>query len=318
MIIGRSLAIQRALGLADRYARSKLPILLLGATGTGKELFAQHIHRLSGRRGTVVDVNCAALPRDMVESLLFGHCRGAFTGAMTTTVGLVEQADGGTLFLDEVGSLPLELQGKLLRVLETGEVRRLGAGMKRQVDLRVIAAAQPDLNQAIGADRFRRDLFQRLAGVLIELPPLVDRPEDIVSLAEHFARLGGLVLEPGVEPVLRNYSWPGNARELRLAIERAGHLAENGTIPPAVVAEAIELGIPAAARRALPGPIPGRLGDWDRFVAICSASGWHATRIARALGIARSTLFYRLKLDGVSLRRLRESKSNGQSWTLLD
>jgi len=221
MIVGVSPAIRRGLVVAERYARTRLPILLVGATGTGKELFAEHIHERSGRPGPLVDVNCCALPRDMVESLLFGHRRGAFTGAVDSTVGHVERSDGGTLFLDELASLVPDAQGKLLRVLESGETQPLGAATKRRVDLRVICAVQDDIWTALDAGRFRRDLFQRVAGVVIELPPLAARPEDIVPLAEHFANLQGRRLEGGVDSVLVNYPWPGNVRELRMAIERA-------------------------------------------------------------------------------------------------
>src|SRR6266699_1779197 len=159
MIVGVSAAIRRALVLAERYARTRLPILLVGPTGTGKELFAQHIHERSGRPGPLVDVNCCALPRDMVESLLFGHRRGAFTGAMESSVGHVERSDGGTLFLDELASLGLDAQGKLLRVLETGDVQPLGAVNKKRVNLRVVSTAHDDLPDVLASGHFRRDLF---------------------------------------------------------------------------------------------------------------------------------------------------------------
>ena len=191
MIIGESPAIRRALALAERYARSRLPILLVGPTGTGKELFAHHIHERSGQPGPLVEVNCCALPRDMVESLLFGHRRGAFTGAIESTVGYVERSDGGTLFLDELESLAFEAQGKLLRVLETGDVERLGIGAKRHVDLRVVSAVQDDISGAVDGGRFRRDLFQRVAGVVIKLPPLSTRPEDVVPLRSISPAFGG-------------------------------------------------------------------------------------------------------------------------------
>src|SRR5436309_2895868 len=150
MIIGVSPAIRRAVVIAERYARTRLPILLVGATGTGKELFAQHIHERSGRPGPLVDVNCCALPRDMVESLLFGHRRGAFTGAVESTAGHIERSDGGTLFLDELMSLAPEAQGKLLRVLESGEMQPLGAAKKIRVDLRLVGAAQEDIWARVG------------------------------------------------------------------------------------------------------------------------------------------------------------------------
>jgi len=242
MIVGRSPCIRRALVLAERYARTRLPILVVGATGTGKELLAEYIHQRSGRPGPLVDVNCCALPRDMVESLLFGHRRGAFTGAVESTIGYVERSDGGTLFLDELAGLELSAQGKLLRVLETGYVEPLGAGANRRVDLRVVSAAQDTMARALAAERFRQDLFQRLAGVLIELLPLAARPEDVMPLAEHFAAAQGRRLEAGVQEELLSYGWPGNVRELRMALERAGELVGNGTLSRSAVAEAIELG----------------------------------------------------------------------------
>src|SRR5260370_36204096 len=175
--------IRRAVALAERYARTRLAVLLVGATGTGKELFAQHIHERSGRPGLLVDVNCCALPRDMVESLLFGHRRGAFTGAIDSVVGHLERADGGTLFLDELASLALDAQGKLLRALDTGEVQPLGATAKRRVDLRVVSAGQDGLGVDIQRGGFRGDLYQRVAGVGIEPPPLTPPPQAVRRLA---------------------------------------------------------------------------------------------------------------------------------------
>ncbi|HYL55350.1 MAG TPA: sigma 54-interacting transcriptional regulator [Gemmatimonadales bacterium] len=310
MIVGVSPAIRRALALAERYARTRLPVLLVGATGTGKELFAQHIHERSGRPGPLVDVNCCALPRDMVESLLFGHRRGAFTGAIDSTVGHVERSDGGTLFLDELGSLAPEAQGKLLRVLETGDVQPLGACGKRRVDLRVVSAVQDDVDAVLRGGQFRLDLFQRTAGVVIELPPLWARLEDVVPLAEHFADLVSKRLEPGAEKVLLGHPWPGNVRELRHVIERASELVANGTISPDALAESIDLGT-------LEGQGGLRLGGVDRrrkaaaeraqLFSVCEAERGNARRIADSLGIHRATLFRRLKRAGISLRSVQES-----------
>jgi len=303
MIIGPSTAIRRAIALAERYAPTRLPVLLVGPTGTGKELFAQHVHRLSGRRGPLVDVNCCALPRDMVESLLFGHKRGAFTGAVESTVGYVERADGGTLFLDELESLAFDAQGKLLRALETGDSEPLGAAAKRRVDLRIISAVQEDIDAAVETGRFRRDLFQRVAGVLIELPPLSARLEDVIPIAAYFAGLQGRRLEPGSERVLLDYSWPGNVRELRLAIERAGELVENGTLPPSVIAEAIQLGVPVRQQRGEATPLDDAKG---RLLGTCEALAWNTGRITQRLGITRVTLYRRLRGLGVSLREMKK------------
>ena len=302
MIVGVSPAIRRALVLAERYARTRLPILLVGATGTGKELFAEHIHERSGRPGPLVDVNCGALPREMMESLLFGHRRGAFTGAVDSVVGHVERSDGGTLFLDELGSLAPDAQGKLLRVLETGDVQPLGAPLKRSVDLRVVCTVQDNIWTALDQGRFRRDLFQRVAGVVIELPPLAARPEDILPLAEHFANLQGRRLEGGAEGVLLNYAWPGNVRELRMAIERAGQLVEDGTLPPQAVAETIALGGPGPSVSSAGGGLLSALLTRDDLLATLDQSDWDVERAATALRIGRTTLFKRLKALGISLR----------------
>jgi len=300
VIVGVSPAIRRALVLAERYARTQLPVLLVGATGTGKERFAEHIHERSSRPGPLVDVNCGALPREMGESLLFGHRRGAFTGAVDSAIGHVERSDGGTLFLDELESLAPDAQGKLLRVLETGDVQPLGAPGKRRVNLRVVSTVQDDIGAALKSGRFRRDLFQRVAGVVIELPRLAARPEDIVPLAEYFAERGDQRLEPGATRVLLDYTWPGNVRELRLAIERAGELVENGSIPAGAVAEAIDLG--AVAEPAVAGSSDER----TRFVRICEAQRWNAPGIARVLGISRTTLHRRLRDLGISLRHAKK------------
>ncbi len=319
MIIGVSPAIRRALALAERYARTRLPILVVGATGTGKEVLAQHIHERSGRPGPLVDVNCCALPRDMVESLLFGHRRGAFTGALESSVGHVERSDGGTLFLDELGSLAAEAQGKLLRTLDTGEVQRLGDGAKRRVDLRVVSAVHADIRNAVEGGYFRQDLYQRVAGVVIELPPLAVRLEDIVPLAEHFAAVSGRRLETDAKHVLLEYPWPGNVRELRLAIERAGELVADGTLPASALAEAIELGVTGHANVADIGaddPCEARLeitqtqepSDARAYlVALCRQCCGDRRLMAAALGKSQATLYRRLKAHNIELRRFLRS-----------
>ncbi len=305
-IIGNSPSIQRARDLICRYATTRLPILVMGATGTGKELVAQHIHALSGRPGPLVDVNCGALPRDMVESLLFGHRRGSFTGAVESVPGYAERASGRTLFLDELSHLSVEGQVKLLRVLETREVERLGEALKRQVDLRVVAAVQEDLAERLRSQAFRRDLFQRLAGVVIVLPPLRDRIDDVVVLAEHFAQLEGRNLEEGCRHVLANHGWPGNVRELRLAIERAGQLVENGTIPPSALAESIQLGLPndgeGASTDVSAAPVAGLPSARQRMLRLCADHDWDYRLIATAMCVGKSTLYRRLSRLGISLR----------------
>lgn len=294
-IIGDSPAIREARRLIELYAPSGLSILIVGATGTGKELLARHIHRLSGRGGPWVPVNCAALPALMAESMLFGHRRGAFSGAVESRLGYIRSAHRGNLFLDELLDLPAEVQPKLLRALDLGEVQPLGEDVPAYVDLRVTAAVQDDLPVRLEAGGFRHDLSQRIAGIVIWLPPLAARPEDLLSLANHFAALGCRVLGPGVERVLLNYAWPGNVRELQMAIERAGHLVENGMLSAGALAESIELGAVQSK-----GVNPLRSADASlaartRLLAVCEANGWDVRRIAVALGRHRSTVYRLLK-----------------------
>lgn len=307
MIVGVSPAIRRAVALADRFAATPLPVILVGPTGTGKELFAAHIHAASKRHGPFVDVNCGALPRDMAESLLFGHRRGAFTGAVASTTGYVRRSDGGTLFLDELQSLPADGQVKLLRVLETSEVQPLGTDSKYRVDVRVVVAVQDDIAVDLDAGRFRRDLYHRVAGVVIELPKLIARIEDVVPLAVHFAALQGQVLGPDAEGVLLQHAWPGNVRELRLVIARAAGLVDNGRLPGSALAEAIALGTPAWHGTGSPSA-PGF--SRAELLSILQDAGWNVHRAADAAGIGRTTLFKRLRAAGISLREIRKFTSS--------
>lgn len=308
-IIGQSAGIRRAVDLAARIAQTDLPILLVGETGTGKEIFAQQIHRWSGRSGPMVDVNCAALPREMVESLLFGHKRGSFTGAIDNTGGLIEEADRGTLFLDELLSMPLEAQAKLLRVLESGEVRRVGETVKRRIRVRAIATVQEDVGQRLADQRFRADLLQRLAGAVIELPSLLNREDDVLVLAAHFARARGRSLGPGALSVLRGHTWPGNVRELRLAIERASALSDAEVLSARTLAEAIAVGASLIGLQSLQTSPNQGTGSRlrDRVLATFAANGCNAARTAQALGVGRTTLFKQLKALGISLRDERVS-----------
>ena len=305
-IVGSSASLQHALSLARRVAATELPVLLIGATGTGKELFAQQIHRWSRPAGPFIDVNCAALPRDMIEAELFGHRRGAFTGAAESTAGLLEAANGGTLFLDELLSMPLEAQAKLLRAVETGEVRRIGETIKRRTHFRIVSAVQDDVAVRVVEGDFRVDLLQRLAGLVIPLPRLLEREEDVLLLAEHFAAGLGRGLDSGAEGVLRGHSWPGNVRELRLTIERAACLCSDQVIPARVLAESIGLGsafisvAPTALHNhpALVGASPR-----EHVLAVLAAHDWNAERSARAIGLGRTTFFKHLRVLGISLRR---------------
>lgn len=228
-IIGRSASLMKVLQELEVVAHSELPVLLLGETGVGKELFARELHRLSPRhQQPLVYVNCAALPETLAESELFGHTRGAFSGASHERAGRFDSADGGTIFLDEVGELPLAIQAKLLRVLQNGEIQRLGSDRAHRVNVRIVAATNRDLQQHVKAGDFRADLYHRLSVYPLPIPPLRDRDDDIALLAGHFlelnrTRLGvrALRLSPAAEHALQRYDWPGNVRELEHTISRA-------------------------------------------------------------------------------------------------
>ncbi len=228
-LIGQSEGMRQIFGLAERFAQAPSPVLILGETGTGKELVARAIHQTGPRgKGPFLAVNCAAVPESLLESELFGHTRGAFTGAVQVRRGLLVEADGGTLLLDEIGDMPLPLQAKLLRVLETGEARPVGSDTARRVNVRFVAATHRDLGERTRAGEFREDLFFRLKVLSIRIPPLRDRKEDIPLLAQHFLELSrsrnptSVVtnLSAGAMRELLAHSWPGNVRELEHTIER--------------------------------------------------------------------------------------------------
>ncbi len=234
-IVGQSRAIQGVLKELEIVAESDLPVLLRGETGVGKELFARRLHRLSNRRNAaLVHVNCAALPESLAESELFGHIKGAFSGATGDRAGRLDAADKGTIFLDEVGELPLSVQAKLLRTLQNGEIQRLGADHPRTVDVRVIAATNRDLQDLVRQGHFRADLYHRLSVYPVLIPPLRERGNDVLLLAGAFleinrTRLGvrSLRLDENSEQTLLSYNWPGNVRELEHAISRAALKAAN-------------------------------------------------------------------------------------------
>ncbi len=230
-LLGQSPAIREVFAALEQVGPATATVLLEGESGTGKELAAAALHALSPRRDApLVTVDCGAIPASLIESELFGHERGAFTGAEQSRAGSLEQAAGGTLFLDEIGELPLELQPRLLRFLESGQVKRLGATRALALDVRVIAATNRNLREEVERGSFRRDLYYRLAVVRIELPPLRERPEDILLLAHHFAerhaRDPRSVLTPEIAAMLQAHAWPGNVRELRNVVERLALMPE--------------------------------------------------------------------------------------------
>jgi DNA-binding NtrC family response regulator len=284
-----------------KVAPTTATVLVLGESGTGKELVARAIHEASPRAAApFVAVNCAAIPEGLVESELFGHERGAFTGAVTAHVGLVAEAHGGTLFLDEVGELPMPVQGRLLRVLQEGEVRRVGATRPRRVDVRLIAATHRDLPSMVAAGTFREDLWFRLRVVDLTLPPLRERGDDIFVLAAHLLdklarRLSrpALTLSPDALAAIRAYPWPGNVRELENAIERAGILCDGDVIDAPLLALNPAVGR-AAKAPAVPADRAGESLD-AYFVRVVKEQQdlLSETELARLLGISRKTLWER-------------------------
>jgi two-component system response regulator AtoC len=236
-IIASSAGMKAALALAERVAPHPTTVLVTGESGTGKELIARLIHEGSGRSGSFVPVNCGAIPENLLESELFGHVKGSFTGASTDRTGLFEEADGGTLFLDEIGELPQSLQVKLLRALQEGEIRRVGDSKPRSVEVRIVAATARDLEGEVQAGTFRSDLYYRINVVRIHLPPLRHRTDEIPALARHFLAsyneaLGMAIegLDPAALKRMASYGWPGNVRELENVVERAMVLADGDRI----------------------------------------------------------------------------------------
>jgi two-component system response regulator AtoC len=301
-VIGDSAALRAALDIVARVAAHRTTVLITGESGTGKDVFAQAIHRASPRaHRPFVAVNCAAIPAALLESELFGHVRGSFTGASGDRAGLFEQADGGTLFLDEIGDLPLELQAKLLRALQDGEIRRVGDKKTRRVDVRLIAATARDLAADAAAGRFREDLFFRLNVVQIRLPALRDRRDDIAPLAKHFAarlarRLGhSVALSDAALEWLTAQSWRGNVRELEHAIERAAVLSESRVLEPAHFSA--PAAAPASAAPEGDGTLEQAVAATERRViaAALEAAGQNRRDAAKRLGISVRTLFYKLR-----------------------
>ncbi|MEL6183524.1 MAG: sigma 54-interacting transcriptional regulator [Myxococcota bacterium] len=281
-------ALRRVFRQVDKYADSPEPVVVLGPSGSGKEGIAAALHSASRRRSRpFVPLNCGALSPALVESELFGHAQGAFTGATTATGGAFAAAEGGTLFLDEIGELPLDLQPKLLRALETGRVRRVGEAAERPVTVRIIAATHRNLRDAAARGDFREDLFHRLSVLTVTVPSLAQRPEDIEALAKEFVRRdGGLGPTPAALEVLRQQPWPGNARELRNVMVRAQLEADDAPIDVA------HLGLSLHAES------PRDLVETDErevLAGALAAAGGNAAEAARRLGVARSTLYDRLR-----------------------
>jgi two-component system nitrogen regulation response regulator NtrX len=306
-MIGPSAAFQRVLEQATRVAHSDARVLLTGESGTGKELLAAHMHRNSPfAPGPFVKVNCAAIPVDLLESELFGHEKGAFTGATASRRGKFELADGGTIFLDEVRDLHEASQAKLLRVLQEGEFQRVGGELTRHVTVRVISATNQDLAALVAEKRFREDLYYRLSVVPIRVPPLRERPEDIRPLAEYFVdefcrrnNFRPKRIDEGVFDALRAYRWPGNIRELRNVVERMAILA-----PDPISADAVPVEIRLARETDAPSTLEETRARAERDVIreALDRADWNVSAAARALGIERTRLHKRIRALGLQKR----------------
>ena len=300
-IIGNSLAIRSTLDMVEQVAPSSATVLLLGESGTGKELVARAVANASARaKGPLVAVNCAALPDNLLEAELFGHEKGAFTGATALRRGRFEMADGGTLFLDEIGETSAQVQVKLLRVLQEGEIERLGSSQPRSVDVRIVAATNRSLTEEVAAGRFRSDLYYRLAVVEIELPPLRARLEDLPRLCEGMAVVLSHRLErppriptDGALEVLESHAWPGNVRELANLLERVAVCWPDRVFDRGVALAALR---PAGA--SFSPLLPAKPRETDRLARVLAGCRGNVSRAARELGIPRSTLRYRLSRQG--------------------
>ena len=318
-LIGSSPAMKQLFAQIDRVAASETRVCILGETGTGKELVARAIHEKSSRReAAFITLNCAAVPAELIESELFGHEKGAFTGAGARHIGKFEQADGGTLFLDEIGDMPLSMQAKLLRALEESEVERVGGDKPAKVDVRVLVATHRDLEDLVKQNSFRRDLFHRVYVFPLVLPPLRERLEDFPELIRHFA--GQVAAQNGWKQktfvddaiaALQRYSWPGNLRELRNIVERLVLLATGDTVTledvHLVLPSADGAPNPASAASAGSGTLAERTEAFEKEVLLAEIRrhNFHMTNVARALGLERSHLYKKCQQLGIDLQSLR-------------
>jgi two-component system nitrogen regulation response regulator NtrX len=325
-LVGSGPAMQRLLVQINRVAASETRVCIIGETGTGKELVARAIHEKSARReAPFITLNCAAVPAELIESELFGHEKGAFTGATARHAGKFEQAEGGTLFLDEIGDMPLSMQAKLLRVLEEGEIERVGGDRPLRVNVRVLVATHRNLEDLVRQNAFRRDLFHRVYVFPLVLPALRERPADFPELAAHFARqvaaLNGWKAKefsPEAIEELKRYSWPGNVRELRNVVERLMLLAAGDTLTAGDVRLALpapDAGHPASgasasapSQGAAGGTLAERVAAFEREVLLAELRrhSFHMTNVARALGLERSHLYKKCQQLGIDLHALKK------------
>ncbi|MCC7153629.1 MAG: sigma-54-dependent Fis family transcriptional regulator [Bryobacterales bacterium] len=328
-IVGKSERFQKVLDLVTQVAGSRTTILITGETGTGKELVAKAIHANSPRaEHNFVGVNSGSVPPDLLESALFGHVKGAFTGALANKKGYFETANHGTIFFDEIGTLSLDMQSKLLRVIQEREFMPLGSSETIKVDVRILAATNADLKRMVDEGAFRQDLYYRLNVINIELPPLRDRKEDIPRLVEHFFDVycrendkflssdarSELRFEPEAVHILMDYSWPGNVRELENAVERAVVLAVNPVVPASVLPEQILHSAGVSVKSAGSGALAGEaslfemVADFERrkITEALEAAGWSQTEAAAHLRIPLSTLNQKIKRLDIQIRKKGE------------
>ncbi len=304
-VIAESPAMQAVFREARRVAPTDLGVLILGESGTGKEVLARYIHNLSQRaQGSFVAVNSAALPENLIESELFGHEKGAFTGAVARKAGRFEEASGGTLFLDEIGEMPLTLQPKLLRVLEARQLRLVGGSKDIPVDVRIVAATHRDLEAEVRQGRFREDLLYRLNVFTLRIPPLRERREDILPLAERFLKeqgLHGKRFSPAAQRILIEAAWPGNVRQLRNAAVRAGLLSRGSLILPDELPETLQPASSDEGGGASPIVPPGGMDEIQKqaILKALEQTAGNKTRAAQLLGISRRNLIYKLRSYGL-------------------
>jgi two-component system, NtrC family, nitrogen regulation response regulator NtrX len=320
-LVGSSPAMAKLLAQVQRVAPSETRVCILGETGTGKELVARAIHEQSGRReNAFVTLNCAAVPAELIESELFGHEKGAFTGAAAKHLGKFEQADSGTLFLDEIGDMPVAMQAKLLRVLEEGEVERVGGDKPIRVNVRVLVATHRNLEDLVKQNTFRRDLFHRIYVFPLLLPPLRERLEDFPVLVEHFARQVAAqnrwkekVFANDAIDELRRYTWPGNIRELRNVVERLVLLAGESAVSAAEVRLVLPVSDDGSGSTSVggslgTGTLAERTEQFEREVLLAEIrrQNFHMTNVARAMGLERSHLYKKCQQLGIDLQSIRK------------
>jgi len=317
-ILGRSGALLQVLDTAARAARTDSTVLIRGETGTGKELLARAIHFNSSRKHKpLITINCAAIPKELLESELFGHKKGAFTGAVGEKRGKIEIADGGTVFLDEIGEMPLELQVKLLRLIEEGEIEKIGSEVRNQVDVRIIAATHRDLQAMIEDGTFREDLYYRLVVIPLLLPPLRERMEDIPDLVQYFFRKSQeknerpeLVMSPALLPYFARYRWPGNVRELENVVERMVVLARGDEITVQDLPEFLRrerAGVEALEIDLPPQGVSLEAIEKELIVKALERCAWNQTQAARYLDISRKTLIYRMERHGIRRQHVQQA-----------